>query len=64
MTAVTWMKRIDEALSLCLMTSYRAILENNFQNFKISVNQCDNDPSSHKEVHKHRSEVGIQKDVY
>ncbi len=25
---------------------------------------CDNDLSSHKEVHKHRSEVGVQKYVY
>ncbi len=25
---------------------------------------CDNDMSSHKEVHKHWSKVGIQKDVY
>ncbi len=25
---------------------------------------CDNDPGSHKEVHKHWSEVGVQKDVY
>ncbi len=25
---------------------------------------CDNDPGSHKEVHKNWSEVGIQKDVY
>ncbi len=25
---------------------------------------CDNDPGSHKEVHKNWSEVGVQKDVY
>ncbi len=28
------------------------------------ITMCDNDPSSQKEVHKHRSEVGVQKDVY
>ncbi len=30
----------------------------------LSVYQCDNDPGSHKEVHKNWSEVGVQKDVY
>ncbi len=25
---------------------------------------CDNDPGSHKEVHKNWSEVGVQKCVY
>ncbi len=29
-----------------------------------NITPCDNDPGSHKEVHKHRSEVGVQKDVY
>ncbi len=30
---------------------------------KTDVTLCDNDPSNHKEDHKHWSEVGIQKDV-
>jgi len=29
-----------------------------------AATMCDNDPGSHKEVHKNWSEVGVQKDVY
>ncbi len=32
--------------------------------YQIENPLCDNDPGSHKEVHKHWSEVGVHKDVY
>ncbi len=55
---------IMRLLVLSLLLSLNSQQTHYLPNMERYYGPCDDDPSSHKEVHKHWSKVGVQKYVY